>query len=50
MVHFHHSFYSAGINQIYLESFEMWCWRNWTDYMRDDADHKTKKRGISCIK
>jgi hypothetical protein len=36
------------IDQMYLESFEMWCWRrvekiSWTDHVRNEVLHRVKE-------
>jgi hypothetical protein len=43
------------VDQKYLESFEMWCWRrmekiSWTDRVRnEEVLHKARRRGIYYI-
>jgi hypothetical protein len=42
------------VNQIYLESSEMWCWRkmeiSWTNYVRnEEVLHRSRRTGISYI-
>jgi hypothetical protein len=38
------------VDQKYLESFEVWCWRrmkeiNWTDHVRNEVLQRVKKEG-----
>jgi hypothetical protein len=42
------------VDQKYLESFEMWCWRrteriNWTDSVKNKTLHSVRRRVISYI-
>jgi hypothetical protein len=45
-----------NVDQQYLESFEMWCWRrmekiSWTDRMRNEEYYtESRRRGISYIR
>jgi hypothetical protein len=44
-----------AVDQIQLESFEMWCWRrmekiSWTDHVRNEEVLETVSRGISYTK
>jgi len=45
-----------AVDQEYLESFEMWCWRrmekiSWTDHVRnEEVLLRVKDRGISYMK
>jgi hypothetical protein len=39
------------VNQKYLESFEMWCWRRtekmiWTDHVRNEVLHGVEERNM----
>ena len=55
MLDFEHGFYGAGrrtfrkVDQRYLESFQMWCWRKnvkiiWTDQVRnEEVLHRVKE-------
>jgi hypothetical protein len=43
------------VDQKYLESFEMWCWRrmekiSWTDLVRNEAGVKEKRNIVHTIK
>ena len=44
-----------AVDQKYLESFEMWCWRRmkkiiWTDHVRNEVLLRVNEQGISYMK